>query len=112
MTMRVENSGNGDAKSVKVSLNIPFGGTKTAFLGKIKPNDDAPAVFSVFANQSGDIPYSAVIEYEDDLGTHSTTEALNLHMRSTNKSDFVSPVGAVALVVVACVYYLSRRKKQ
>jgi hypothetical protein len=35
ITMRIENSGNGDARSVKVDLNIPFEGTKTAFLGKI-----------------------------------------------------------------------------
>ncbi len=111
VTMRVENSGNGDAKSVKISLNIPFEGTKTAFLGKIKPNDDAPAVFSIMTNESGDIPYSAMIEFEDDLGTHSTTEALNLHLRSTNKSSFVSPVSVAVLVVGAAVYYLSRRKK-
>ncbi len=111
VTMRIENSGNGDAKSVKVSLNIPFEGTKTAFLGKIKPNDDAPAVFSVFVSKSGDVPYSAIIEYEDDLGKHSTTEALNLYMRSANKNDFVSPVSAVVIVVGACVYYLYRRKK-
>ncbi len=111
LTMRIENSGNGDAKSVKVSLNIPFEGTKIAFLGKIKPNDDAPAVFSVFVNQSGDIPYSAVIGYEDDLGIHSTTEALNLYVPSVNKSNFASPVSAVVIAVGACVYYLYRRKK-
>ncbi len=111
VTMRIENSGNGDAKSVKVSLNIPFEGTKTAFLGKIKPNDDAPAVFSVFANQSGDIPYSAVIEYEDDLGMHRATEALNLYVPSTNKSDFVSPVSAVVIMVGICAYYLYSRKR-
>ncbi|NJD54507.1 MAG: hypothetical protein FIB07_16800 [Candidatus Methanoperedens sp.] len=111
VTMRIENSGNGDAKSVKVSLNIPFEGTKTAFLGKIKPNDDAPAVFSIFANQSGDVPYSAVIEFEDDLGMHSITEALNLNVQNTNKSGFVSPLSAVVVVVGACVYYLYRRKK-
>lgn len=111
VTMRIENSGNGDAKSVKVSLNMPFEGTKTAFLGKIKPNDDAPAVFSVFVNQSGDIPYSAAIESEDDLGKHGTTEALNLNVRSANKSNFVSPVSVIVMLSGACVYYLYRRKK-
>ncbi len=113
VTMRIENSGNGDAKSVKVNLNIPFEGTKTAFLGKIKPNDDAPAVFSVLANESGDIPYFAAIEFEDDLGMHSTTQALNLHIRGTNKSSS-SPIAAVIAVMVvgAALYYLYRRKNK
>ena len=31
ITMRLENSGNGDAKSVKVSLDIPFEGTKISW---------------------------------------------------------------------------------
>ncbi len=81
VTMRIENSGNGDAESVKVSLNIPFEGSKAAFLGKIKPNDDAPAVFSLFVNQSGDIPYSTAIEFEDDLGKHTASEALPLTIK-------------------------------
>jgi hypothetical protein len=113
VTMRIENSGNGDAKSVKVNLNIPFEGTKTAFLGKIKPNDDAPAVFSMLANESGDIPYFTAIEFEDDLGMHSTTQALNLHMRGTNKSSLSPLVAVIAVMMVgAAVYYLYRRKNK
>ncbi len=113
VTMRIENSGNGNAKSVKVNLNIPFEGTKTAFLGKIKSNDDAPAVFSISANKSGDIPYFTAIEFEDDLGMHSTTQALNLHIRGTNKSS-LSPLAAIIAVIVvgAAVYYLYRRKNK
>ncbi len=113
MTMRIENSGNGDAKSVKANLNILFEGTKTAFLGKIKPNDDAPAVFSLLANESGDIPYLTAIEFEDDLGLHNTTQVLNLHIRGTTKSS-LSPLAAVIVVMMvgAAVYYLYRRKNK
>ncbi len=111
VTMRIENSGNGDAKSVKVNLNIPFEGTKTAYLGKIKPNDDAPAVFSILANESGDIPYLTAIEFEDDLGMRSTTQTLNLHVRAANKNGFISPLIVAAIVAGAALYYLYRRKK-
>lgn len=113
VTMRIENSGSGDARSVKVNLNIPFEGTKTAFLGKIKPNDDTPAVFSVLANESGDIPYLTAIEFEDDLGLHSTTQALDLHIRGTNKSS-LSPLAVVITVMVvgAALYYIYRRKNK
>jgi hypothetical protein len=111
ITMRLENSGNGDAKSVKVSLNIPFEGTKTAFLGKIKPDDDAPGVFTFYATDSGDIPYTAAIEFEDDLGRHTVKEALTLNVRNTNTNGIIIPVIVVVLVAGAFVFYRFRRKK-
>lgn len=111
MNMRIENSGNGDARSVKVSLNMPFEGTRTAFLGKIKPNDDAPAVFAFYATEGGDIPYSSAIEFEDDLGMHTATEALNLNVHKTNRSSSISPVSVMVVVIGASIFYLYRRKK-
>lgn len=111
ITMRLENSGNGDAKSVKVSLDIPFEGTKTAFLGKIKPDDDAPGVFTLYTTQSGDIAYTAAIEFEDDLGRHTVKEALALNVRDTNKNGIIIPVIVVVLVSGAFVFYRFRRKK-
>ncbi len=111
ITMRLENSGNGDAKSVKVSLDIPFEGTKTAFLGKIKSDDDAPGVFTFYATQSGDIPYTASIDFEDDLGKHTVKEALTLNVRNTNKNGIIIPVIVVVLVAGAIVFYRFRRKK-
>jgi LPXTG-motif cell wall-anchored protein len=111
ITMRLENSGNGDAKSVKVSLDIPFEGTKTAFLGKIKPDDDAPGVFTFYTTQSGDIPYTAAIEFEDDLGKHTVKEALALNVRDTNKNGIIIPVIVVVLVAGAFVFYRFRKKK-
>ena len=111
ITMRLENSGNGDAKSVKVSLDIPFEGTKTAFLGKIKPDDDAPGVFTFYATDSGDIPYTAAIEFEDDLGRHTVKEALTLNVRNTNTNGIIIPVIVVVLVAGAFVFYRFRRKK-
>ncbi len=111
ITMRLENSGNGDAKSVKASLNIPFEGTKTAFLGKIKPDDDAPGVFTFYAAQSGDIPYTAAIEFEDDLGRHTVKEELALNVRDTNKNGIIISVIVVVLVTGAFVFYRYSKKK-
>ncbi len=112
VTMRIENSGNGDAKSVKVSIDTPIKGTKTAFLGKIQPNDDAPGVFTLYTTESGDIPYSAVIEFEDDLGMHTSTSALNLHVHDTNKNSIAAPTSVAVLVFGACLFYLYRRKNK
>ncbi len=112
VTMRIENSGNGDAKSVKVSVDAPIKGTKTAFLGKIKPNDDAPGVFSLYTTESGNIPYSAAIEFEDDLGMHTTTSALNLYVHNTNKNSIAAPISVAVLVIGASLFYLYRRKNK
>ncbi|NJD77873.1 MAG: hypothetical protein FIB08_12390 [Candidatus Methanoperedens sp.] len=110
LNMRIENSGTGDARSVKVILETPFKGSKTAFLGKIKPNDDAPGVFTFYAAESGDIPYSAKIEFEDDLGIHANTEVLNLTVQNANKSSMV-PISMILVVIGASIFYLYRRKK-
>lgn len=114
ITMRIENSGNGDARSVKVGLNIPFEGTRTAFLGKIKPDDDAPGIFSFYATESGDIPYNASIEFEDDLGKHTINEALTLNVRNINKNGIIIPVIVVVLLAGAFVFYFfhSRKSRQ
>lgn len=112
MTIRIENSGNGDARSAKVSLNIPFDGTKTAFLGKIKPDDDAPGVFTFNAEESGDIPYTATIEFEDDLGKHAVKETLTLNVRDTNNNDIIVPIIVVILAAGTILFYFSRRKNK
>ncbi|MCX9026341.1 MAG: COG1361 S-layer family protein [Candidatus Methanoperedens sp.] len=111
VTMRIENSGTGEAKSAKVSLDAPFIGTRTAFLGKIKPDDDAPGVFTFYAEKGGDIPYSANIEFEDDLGVRTVTEPLNLYVRIPDKNGMAAPAIVTLPIIAGGVYYLHRRKK-
>jgi hypothetical protein len=111
VNMRIENSGTGEAKSAKVNLDAPFKGTRTAFLGKIKPDDDAPGVFTFYAEKGGDIPYSANIEFEDDLGARTVTEPLNLYVRIPNKNGMAAPAIVTLPIIAGGVYYLHRRKK-
>ncbi|MCZ7406201.1 MAG: COG1361 S-layer family protein [Candidatus Methanoperedens sp.] len=111
VNMRIENSGTGMAKSVKINLDAPFEGTKSAFLGKIKPDDDAPGIFTFYASKDGDIPLSASIEYEDDLGTRTVNESLNLHVYKQNENSMMAPIVVAVPVIGSIAYYLSRRKK-
>ncbi len=111
LTMRIENSGNGDAKSAKVSLDSPFKGTKTSFLGKIKPNDDSPAVFTFYATEDGDVSYSATMEFEDDIGIHSNKEALSLYIRNSNNNRATWLLIGALLIIAASVFQLYRTKK-
>ena len=110
LTVKIENSGHGDAESVKVTIDAPFEGTKTAFLGKIEADDDAPCIFNFRATEDGDIPYSATIEYKDDLGDHTTTVDLVLHVGDGGNGDMLIPALAVAALIVVVVLYLRRKK--
>lgn len=111
VNMRIENSGTGEAKSVKINLDAPFEGTKSAFLGKIKPDDDAPGVFTFYATKDGNIPLSASIEYEDDLGMRTVNESLDLHVYKQNENSMMVPIIVAVPVIGSIAYYLSRRKK-
>ena len=110
LTFKIENSGHGDAESVKATIDIPFAGTKTAFLGKIEADDDAPGLFTFRATERGDIPYRAVISYKDDIGVHTTTEELSLYLGNGGNGGILIPaLAAVALIVVGGLYL--RRKR-
>ncbi len=111
VNMRIENSGTGDAKSVKIKLDAPSSGTRTAFLGKIKPDDDAPGIFTFYATKDGNIPLSASIEYEDDLGVRNVTESLDLQVYKQNENSLMAPIVVGVPIIGSAAYYLSRRKK-
>lgn len=110
LTIRIENAGNGDAKSVKADIDIPFTGTKTAFLGKIEPDNDAPAIFNLRADDAGNYKYNLTIQYEDDLGTHELNEELEIVVYPGSGI----PVLAVILFVIAAagVYWFFIRRKR
>lgn len=109
LTIRIENAGSGDAKSVKADIDIPFTGTKTAFIGKIEPDNDAPAIFNLHADDAGDYRYNLTVLYEDDLGKHELNEELKLVVYP---GDSI-PVFAVILFVIAAagIYWFFIRRK-
>jgi len=56
MILRIENTGTDDAKSVSASVDLPMDGNKETFIGKIEPDNDAPAVFYLRDRDSGNFP--------------------------------------------------------
>ncbi len=104
LTIRMENNGQGDAKSVKAEIDIPLKGEKTAFLGTIKPDEDAPAVYVFKTENSGEINYTLKITYKDDRGEHVKEQPLTLvvYPRNSNNTPFLF-LGA--LVIPAYLYW-------
>ena len=94
LTIRIENTGSGDAEQVSATIDLPAEGTKEAFIGKIKPGNDAPALFLLEGAKAGTHPYTLTINYTDDMGTHRMTRDMNLRVAATDIS------GTIILVIV------------
>jgi len=109
LTIRIENAGNGNAKSVKANIDIPFRGTKTAFLGKIEPDNDAPAIFNLYADDAGEYKYNLTIQYEDDLGTHETREELMMTVSPGDRTSVFIIILFIVAVIGACWFFIRRK---
>jgi hypothetical protein len=107
LVVRVENTGTDQATSVKTSLDSPFSGTKTAFIGSVDKNSDAPAVFYLQATKDGTVPANLTISYLDDFGAHEITEQAAV---ATAPGQGLLPAAAIliALGIVGAVYWYLR----
>lgn len=112
LTIRIENIGTDDANSVSVSLDdLPLSGTHDAFLGRIEPNNDAPAVFSLEADRAGEYTYTLTIRFTDDYGDHTTRQTLRMIVGEDTSLGLILGIAGIAvLVVVGAVYWFRKRK--
>jgi len=110
LIIKVENTGTGDAKSVRVTIESPFASSRVS-LGKIAADEDASAVFSFNANQAGDISYALAVEYEDDFGKGGVndTEKLTVYKKDADGTIYIIALAAVA--VAGFLLYRRGKKK-
>ncbi len=99
LIIRIENAGTGDAKSVNAKIDLPLSGTREAFLGRIKPGNDAPALFRLGGAPAGDRPYTVTITYNDEWGDHTVTHPLSLSVAPADYSGII--IAVIALVLLA-----------
>ena len=124
LLIRIENAGDGDAKSVKATItDLPFSGVKEAFLGKIEPDDDSPAVFTLIPDKCGSFDYHLQISYKDDSGDHTITEKMNLIVRDNknvvsyllegNRNIIIGAIVAITAILsgLGIHRYFKRKKK-
>lgn len=97
ITIRIENTGTGEAKQVAATIDLPMTGNRQSFIGKIKPNNDAPAVFMLDGGSGGTYEYNVTIHYTDDLGTH--TAAFPMTLRVTPE-DYTGTILIVLILVI------------
>jgi hypothetical protein len=104
LTIRVENTGTGDAKQVSATIDLPAEGTKQAFIGKIEPGDDAPALFQIENMKGGTYPYNLTVNYTDDLGFHTFTQPMSLRVPPSDSSGSII-FGIIVLVIIGFLVY-------
>jgi hypothetical protein len=111
LIIRLENTGTDNANSVKASIDLPMSGGKDAYVGKIEPNNDAPAVFALQAGNPGTYPYTLSVRYEDDYGVQIRNETLQM---TVNDGDSTGLIAVVLLILILCgggYWYFVLRKK-
>lgn len=110
LMIRVQNTGTGDAKAVSAKIDLPISGTKEAFVGKIKPGNDAPATFILDGAPAGEYKYKTTINWTDDWGEHSFTRELSQGVPGSEDSSSTI-VGVIILVVIGAGVFWYWRKK-
>lgn len=111
MIMRLENVGEGEARSVKARLEGLEGGSSTsAFLGRLEKNDDAPAVFTFIPEKAGEQEVTLFIEYEDDFGDHRFREDFTFNVIRA-RGNVIPLVLAAVLVLAIALFYLKKKGK-
>ncbi len=111
MILRLENVGEGEARFVKASLEgLEGSGSTNTFLGRLKKDDDAPAVFTFIPEKAGDQEVTLLVEYEDDFGEHQLSEDLTFNV-DRQKGSIIPIVLGVVLILAAAVFYMKKKGK-
>ncbi len=104
LTIRIENTGSGEAKQVAATVDLPMTGTKQSFIGKIKPGNDAPAIFMLDGVRGGTYDYNVSITYTDDIGTHTVVRPMSLRVVPQDYTGTII-VGLLAVIAGGFVAY-------
>jgi hypothetical protein len=105
LTIRIENTGTGDAKQVSATVDIPAEGKKESFIGKIKPGNDAPAIFLLEGTPAGTHPYNLTVTYTDDMGVHVMNRQMTIRVPPADNSGSL----IFGLIVLGILGFLAYR---
>jgi len=113
LTIRIENTGDGTAKSVGIYADHPFKGIKQSFIGALDSDEDGPAVLTFIANKKGEFEFPVNITYYDDFGKNEIETELTLNV--LRKETDVGAIIIILLILVlsgAGIYYFSKTKRE
>jgi len=112
LTLRIENTGDGTAKSVRVYMNHSFQGLKQSFIGALDSGEDGPAILTFIVNKRGEFEFPVTISYKDDFGANEIKTNINLNVLKKK-----SNIGVIILVIIIIgvfswgIYHFTKTKK-
>lgn len=112
LTLRIENTGDGTAKSVEVYVDHPFQGLKQSFIGALDSDEDGPVVLTFIAGKAGEFEFPVTISYKDDFGNNEikTNVSLNVLKKKSNTTAIILAILIIA-VFGGGIYYFIKTKK-
>jgi hypothetical protein len=109
LTIKIENTGTGDASGVTARLESGIDGDTLAYLGEIKKDDYSNAIFTLDRTKNGKKEGVLMINYEDDFGKHEIQKELILIVNPDNgQSPVPLIIGLAAIAVI--IFYMKKRK--
>ncbi|NLX49126.1 MAG: hypothetical protein GXY82_04485 [Methanospirillum sp.] len=112
LVVRMDNTGTGDARAVSARIDLPLSGTREAFVGTVRPGSNAPAVFALTADRSGEFEYTFNLSYEDDWGVHETGQPLHLSVASSGNALLATGLLLLAALAGAVLFIAWWRRRK
>jgi len=109
LTIKIENTGTGDAKGVTAHLESNLSGDNLAYLGEIKKDDYSNAIFTLDSDGSGTKTGALRINYEDDFGKHEIQKDVIIVVNHTESQNLL-PLLLGIIVIAAIIFFIKRRK--
>lgn len=109
LTVRVQNVGTADARSVTARVNLPVEGALTTTVGRIKADEDAPAIFKFRVPAAGVYTYNVTVAYEDDFQVRTASFPKQLAVFAPGAP--VGPLVLLALLLLLGTFYLRRHRR-
>lgn len=108
LTIKIENTGTGDARGVTAALESELSGDTLAYLGEIKKDDYSNAIFTLDAAKSGKISGNLKINYEDEFGKHEVKKEVYLIVNPDTGLDPIPIVFGIGIIGMS-IYYWKRK---
>ncbi len=111
LTVKIENTGTGDAKGVTARLESELDGDTLAYLGEIKKDDYSNAIFTLDGAKNGKKTGILNISYEDDFGKHEIQKDIILIINPADSTNPLPAVIGVVAILVGIVLWKRRKTK-
>lgn len=109
LIIRLGNTGTGEARSIRAAIDLPLQGIREAYIGTIRAGSDAPAVFTLVAEENGEMPYRMTVTYLDDWGEKSEEYSLTMYIAPAGGWNLTLAVLAVIAGLAIAVYWWRKR---